>query len=624
MFLKRITVENLGPIKRFDIEPEFHENGQPKPIILVGENGTGKSILLSLVVNPLIVAKRLFFDDAEVEQNRVYKLRSPLYISSNEHHYYTRLLFENDYECIEWQLPIRKKEFQGTFGYIPTGTKWVNIEETETSLFWTNFQDKKTELRDLISKRCLLYFPANRFEEPAWLNLSSLRDQVEYTDLERRTNISNRRIIQYAPLKANQNWLMDILFDRNVLEARVNSIQFKTDEGQAINVPVWSGYSGSCAAIYDSILEVLKVILRSNDNLRFGFGDRQHRQISIMRNEQTWIPNLFQLSTGEALVFDLFLTIIRDYDLTRTACTSISEIKGLVLIDEIELHLHSSFQYEVLPNLIKLFPQIQFIITSHSPLFLLGMQRAMGDDGFTILEMPSGKQISTEEFAEFGTAYSCFKETRSHEEAIRLAVAESQKPLLFVEGDYDIRYLEKAAQLLGKTDLLERFTLVDGGGFGNLNNVWKHFNSRVAETLSQAVILLYDCDTGKQDGSKDRAVKKVIQTRTDTPIGKGIENLFPEATIGRAAAYKAAFIDVTQEITKLVRGQEVRVPATKEVNPDEKGNLCNWLCETGTAEDFANFERMFSVLEELLSPAETENASENSAETPNSGDALLS
>jgi hypothetical protein len=603
MFVKRITVENVGPLEQFDIELPFHPNDNPEPVILVGENGTGKSILLSIVVNSLIAAKQQCFDDSEVTADRVYKLRSPLYITNNKHHYYTRLLFENDYECTEWQLRTIKKEFVERFGYTPTGVKWEVLGETESSIFWSNFPDKRTELKDLISRRCLLYFPANRFEEPAWLNLSHLTSQAEYTDLERLTNISNRRIIHYAPLKANQNWLMDILFDRNVLESRVLSMPIKTDGGQVTNLPVFGGYVGNCAMIYNSILQVLKVILRSDDNIRFGVGDRSQRNISIMRNEQTWIPNLFQLSSGEALVFDLFLTIIRDYDLTRTACTSLNEISGLVLIDEIDLHLHSAFQYEVLPNLIKLFPQIQFIITSHSPLFLLGMQRALTNDGFAILEMPSGKEISAEEFAEFGSAYSRFRVTRTHDEAIRLAVAESQKPILFVEGDYDIRYLRKAAQLLGKTDLLESFSLVDGGGFGNLDNVWKHFNSRVAEILSQAVILLYDCDTGKQDGSKDRVVRRVMETRTDTPIGKGIENLFPGTTIDRAADHKRAFIDITPETQKLFRGEKVLLPEVKEVNKDEKGNLCDWLCETGTVEDFVNFEQVLRTLEELLNPA---------------------
>ena len=40
---------------------------------------------------------------------------------------------------------------------------------------------------------------------------------------------------------------------------------------------------------------------------------------------------------------------------------------GVVLIDEIELHLHPVWQRLALPRLIKIFPNIQFIVTTHSP-----------------------------------------------------------------------------------------------------------------------------------------------------------------------------------------------------------------------------------------------------------------
>src|SRR5690606_27767427 len=40
---------------------------------------------------------------------------------------------------------------------------------------------------------------------------------------------------------------------------------------------------------------------------------------------------------------------------------------GLVLIDELELHLHPSLQQTVVERLIKTFPGLQFIITTHSP-----------------------------------------------------------------------------------------------------------------------------------------------------------------------------------------------------------------------------------------------------------------
>lgn len=46
------------------------------------------------------------------------------------------------------------------------------------------------------------------------------------------------------------------------------------------------------------------------------------------------------------------------------------EPKGVVMIDEIELHLHPSLQQEVLQRFRKTFPNIQFIITTHSPLVI--------------------------------------------------------------------------------------------------------------------------------------------------------------------------------------------------------------------------------------------------------------
>lgn len=45
-----------------------------------------------------------------------------------------------------------------------------------------------------------------------------------------------------------------------------------------------------------------------------------------------------------------------------------SYIWGLVLIDEIDLHLHPSWQRSVMPDLQKIFPNVQFIVTTHSPI----------------------------------------------------------------------------------------------------------------------------------------------------------------------------------------------------------------------------------------------------------------
>lgn len=47
-----------------------------------------------------------------------------------------------------------------------------------------------------------------------------------------------------------------------------------------------------------------------------------------------------------------------------------SEPKGIVMIDEIELHLHPTLQQEVLQRFTNTFQDIQFIVTTHSPLVI--------------------------------------------------------------------------------------------------------------------------------------------------------------------------------------------------------------------------------------------------------------
>ena len=55
-----------------------------------------------------------------------------------------------------------------------------------------------------------------------------------------------------------------------------------------------------------------------------------------------------------------------------SACTdskkSLREMSGIVLVDEIDLHLHPEWQLRVIANLCQAFPRLQFIVTSHSPL----------------------------------------------------------------------------------------------------------------------------------------------------------------------------------------------------------------------------------------------------------------
>lgn len=102
-------------------------------------------------------------------------------------------------------------------------------------------------------------------------------------------------------------------------------------------------------------------------------------------------------------------------------------------------------QREILPRLLALFPNIQFVITSHAPLFLLGMKEIFGDDGFDIVELPLGQKISVEQFSEFENAYQYFTETEKYTQEIQAAIAEkNDKPLIITEGATDWKHMKAA------------------------------------------------------------------------------------------------------------------------------------------------------------------------------------
>src|SRR5699024_6623657 len=107
--------------------------------------------------------------------------------------------------------------------------------------------------------------------------------------------------------------------------------------------------------------------------------------IRLKSDDSIIVPTLNALSTGQIALFNMFSTIVRYADLNDVnKSIRFENITGIVVIDEIELHLHTYLQKEVLPELIKLFPKVQFIITTHAPLFLLGMEKTFGSQNYEI------------------------------------------------------------------------------------------------------------------------------------------------------------------------------------------------------------------------------------------------
>lgn len=82
---------------------------------------------------------------------------------------------------------------------------------------------------------------------------------------------------------------------------------------------------------------------------------------------------LGQLSHGERELLAMAGDIARNLAVFGNTSVEPHLRTGIVLIDEIDLHLHPKWQREVIPRLEAAFPNVQFIVTTHSPQVLSGL-----------------------------------------------------------------------------------------------------------------------------------------------------------------------------------------------------------------------------------------------------------
>jgi predicted ATP-binding protein involved in virulence len=114
----------------------------------------------------------------------------------------------------------------------------------------------------------------------------------------------------------------------------------------------------------------LKAVRDAITNLVDGFSNLRVRRspLRMTVNKQGEEVIVNQLSDGEKCSLALAGDLARRLAIANPnpGCNPL-EGSGVVLIDEIELHLHPKWQRAIIPNLKKTFPNCQFIITTHSP-----------------------------------------------------------------------------------------------------------------------------------------------------------------------------------------------------------------------------------------------------------------
>ncbi len=103
-------------------------------------------------------------------------------------------------------------------------------------------------------------------------------------------------------------------------------------------------------------------------------------------------------SAAVQIVSDLILRMDKNWLLSDRL--SEYDFEGIVLIDEVETHLHIELQKKILPFLTEFFPRIQFIVTTHSPYVLNSISNAKVFDLERRVELEDLSMYSSDSLAE--------------------------------------------------------------------------------------------------------------------------------------------------------------------------------------------------------------------------------
>ena len=147
---------------------------------------------------------------------------------------------------------------------------------------------------------------------------------------------------------------------------------------------------------FDSALQILldeESIHIEYDYKKYDFKIRQNGREPFSFNE---------LSDGYSSVIYIVSDLILRMDKNRLLEDKISEYdyQGIVLIDELETHLHIELQKKIFPFLTKFFPKIQFIVTTHSPYILNSISNAKAYDLERQVELDNLSGFSSDDLAE--------------------------------------------------------------------------------------------------------------------------------------------------------------------------------------------------------------------------------
>lgn len=319
-YITKITIYKLKHLENIDI---YLGKDEPKHLLLTGKNGVGKTTTLNAIKNWLRSIQSGSLSTVRIFQNDIKKILNQLKVELNEE---KRIFIQNELEIRYAQInSISCKELDLIF----------SGEENNLGSFYKH------------GKFILAYYGANRktnVEIPKGAEKVRLKETYSLDE-----NPSNIFVKYLVDLKTQQS------FARNENELEVVD-----------NIETW----------FIRLENALKTIL-DDESIKLKF-DYKNYDFKIFQEGRE--PYAFsQLSDGYSSIINIISDLILRMDNNRASeeRNYVFDTEGIVLIDELETHLHIELQKKILPFLTEFFPSVQFIVTTHSPFVLNSIDDAV-------------------------------------------------------------------------------------------------------------------------------------------------------------------------------------------------------------------------------------------------------
>lgn len=311
-----LTAVNIVKVRHLQNITIPLDNNKRKHLILTGKNGSGKTSVLEALVEHFRFLVGDFYTKERIQElidHYQKQLTSGATEAEKQKNISTRKSIST------W----KKKMEQWTTGVVTECTSFSALREKYSS-------------GDFI----LAYYKADRLLK---VEISSTIENIKLQDKYELGETPGKKLIKYmVGLKATQAFA-----------------QQKKDFARAAEIEEW----------FERFEGVLKKIF-NDPTLKLDFDIDNFKFCILQENREPFDFNT--MSSGYSAVFEIIndLTMRMEGNQAKTK-------EGIVLIDEIDTHLHLELQRTILPFLTELFPNIQFIVSTHSPFILNSVDNAV-------------------------------------------------------------------------------------------------------------------------------------------------------------------------------------------------------------------------------------------------------